>query len=47
MSRLDDFRPDPRLLWNPLNDPGWIYAVKTGNLVKIGKTTDPKTEIAS
>jgi hypothetical protein len=29
----------------PRLDPGWIYAVRTGNLVKVGKTTDPQRRL--
>jgi hypothetical protein len=29
----------------PRLDPGWVYAVRTGNLVKLGKTTDPKRRL--
>ncbi|HEX4411923.1 MAG TPA: GIY-YIG nuclease family protein [Xanthobacteraceae bacterium] len=29
----------------PRVDPGWIYAVRTGNLVKVGKTTDPQRRL--
>jgi hypothetical protein len=45
MNRLDEWRPDLNYYGVPRLDPGWIYVVKTGNLVKIGKTTDPKRRL--
>jgi hypothetical protein len=33
--------PNLALYGVPALDPGWVYAVKTGNLIKVGKTTDP------
>jgi hypothetical protein len=42
MAQNHKFRPDPDWYGVPQGDPGWIYAVRTGgNLIKIGKTTDP------
>jgi hypothetical protein len=29
----------------PRNDGGWIYAVRTGGFVKVGKTTDPRRRL--
>ena len=45
MSRLDNSSVDPACFGIPKNDAGFIYAVKTGNLVKIGKTADPKRRL--
>jgi hypothetical protein len=36
-----DRRPNLAFYGVPELDPGWIYAVRTGNLIKVGKTTDP------
>lgn len=43
--QLDEWRPSLSCNGVPALDPGWIYAVKTGNLVKVGKTTDPKRRL--
>jgi hypothetical protein len=29
----------------PRNDGGWVYAVRTGGFVKVGKTTDPRRRL--
>jgi hypothetical protein len=38
LTNLDHFGV-PRL------DPGWIYAVKSGSFIKVGKTTDPQRRL--
>src|SRR6202022_1548251 len=29
----------------PRLDPGWIYAVRSGNAIKVGKTADPRRRL--
>jgi hypothetical protein len=36
----ENWRPDLDYYGVPKRDPGWIYAVKSENRVRIGKTTD-------
>ena len=38
-------RIDPAFWGIPQLDPGWIYAVRTENFVKVGKTTDPRRRL--
>jgi hypothetical protein len=45
MAETRQRKPDPRWWGIPLEDPGWIYAVRTANLVKVGKTTDPQRRL--
>lgn len=35
----------PRMWGIPLLDPGWVYAIRTGTLVKVGMTTDPRRRL--
>jgi hypothetical protein len=45
MTQETRFRVNPVHFGVPCLDPGWIYAVRTGNLVKVGKTTDPRRRL--
>ena len=39
------FKVNPAHFGIPLRDAGWIYAVRTGDIVKGGKTTDPQRRL--
>ena len=39
------FRPNLDIFGVPRLDPGWIYIVKNGDLLKVGKTNDPKRRL--
>lgn len=45
MTEKKRFRVDSACFGVPRLDEGWIYAVRTGNLVKVGKTADPKRRL--
>lgn len=45
MAEENRSRVNPAYFGVPRLDPGWIYAVRTGNLVKVGKTTDPQRRL--
>jgi hypothetical protein len=42
---MEKFRLNLQYYGVPRLDPGWIYAVKTGNLIKVGRTTDPSRRL--
>lgn len=41
MTQNNEWTPNLDIYRIPRLDPGWIYAVKTGIQIKVGKTTDP------
>src|SRR5712692_10346984 len=45
MTETVRWRPNLDHFGVPRLDPGWIYAVRTENLIKIGKTTDPNRRL--
>jgi hypothetical protein len=45
MSNDDNWQPDLNF-WRIFQaDPGWIYAVKSGDFIKIGQTIDPQRRL--
>ncbi|MGO4571811.1 GIY-YIG nuclease family protein [Microvirga sp. 2TAF3] len=45
MAHKSDFRPNLKVFGiNPI-DPGWIYMIKHGDLIKIGKSKNPTKRI--
>ncbi len=40
-----DFRPDLKIFGVSKIDPGWVYLVKNGELLKLGKTKNPKKRL--
>lgn len=45
MTHNDEWRPDLDFWRIPQLDPGWVYAVKSGDLIKVGKTADPERRL--
>jgi Meiotically up-regulated gene 113 len=45
MQSPETWKPRLETFGIPRLDPGWIYAVRTGNLIKVGKTTDPQRRL--
>ena len=45
MADRSEFRPNLRIFGVRGIDPGWIYVVKNGDLLKVGKTKNPKRRI--
>jgi hypothetical protein len=45
MTQQSSFKLDLAHFGVPRQDAGWIYAVRTGNLVKVGKTIDPRRRL--
>ncbi len=45
MTGTSEFRPDLKIFGVATNDPGWIYVIKNGDLVKVGKSTNPRRRI--
>ena len=41
MAKKSEFRPDLNIFDVSRTDPGWIYLVTHGELLKVGKTKDP------
>lgn len=39
------FRPNLDIFGIPRLDPGWLYVVQSGDLIKIGKTTNPEQRL--
>lgn len=40
-----DFRPDLKIFGIPKIDLGWVYLIKNGELLKIGKTKNPEKRL--
>jgi hypothetical protein len=47
MADQSTFRPNLDIFGVPRRDPGWIYIIKSGELLKVGKTKNPKRRIFS
>ncbi len=45
MTSTRKFRPDLRVFGVATNDPGWIYVVRNGDLIKVGKSINPRQKI--
>lgn len=45
MTKENTFRYNLDIFGVPRNDPGWIYIVKNGELLKVGRTKNPKRRI--
>ena len=41
MALRSEFRPNLDIFGVPRNDPGWLYVVMSGKLLKVGKTKNP------
>lgn len=39
------FRPNLNIFGVPRKDPGWIYIIKNGEILKVGKTKNPKRRV--
>ena len=38
MEKMSELRPNLKISGVPRKDPGWIYMIKNGDLIKLGKT---------
>ena len=45
MTDKSQFRPNLDIFGVPRNDPGWVYIIKNGELLKVGKTKNPRRRV--